>query len=235
MTFVPDAVRALDRTLRDIFGDRLQSVVVYGPAERMARTLAIVNTLSAEDLRACTVRVAAWHDAGLATPLLIAADEFGRSLDAFPFEFGAILRDHVVVSGSDPFAGLSVNPADLRRACEVQARGHLLHLREGYLETRGRNDALALLVANSAGAFAALLTSVARLVDPGNADTHDATSAARQLERMLGPAGHAASEVVALAGVSRISSSQAERLFPPYLDAVERLVKYIDTWKQREM
>ena len=96
--------------------------------------------------------MAAWHDAGLATPLLLAAHEFGRSLDAFPLEFGAILADHVVVAGSDPFDGLRVDAADLRRACEVQARSHLLHLREGYLETRGRGDALADLIVRVGGA-----------------------------------------------------------------------------------
>ena len=68
---------------------------------------------------------------------MLAADEFARSLDAFPFEFSAILADHAVVSGKNPFEGLRVEPADLRRACEVQARGHLLHLRQGYMETRG--------------------------------------------------------------------------------------------------
>lgn len=261
MAPVPDVVHALDRTLREIFGGRLQSVVVYGQHARvrqtndrdrqrgdaheaspagheapatLTHTLAIVNTLSTEDLRVCAARVAAWHDAGLATPLFIAADEFSRSLDAFPFEFGNILRDHLVVSGSNPFEGLSVSPADLRRACEVQARGHLLHLREGYLETRGRSDALAVLVVDSADAFAALLTSIARLVDPGIVDAHDPAAAARHLERTLGLLGHEASDVVNLAGVTEISSAQAERLFPPYLDVVERLVRYIDTWKQRE-
>ena len=57
-----------------------------------------------------------------------------ESLDAFPLEFGAILADHAVVSGASPFDGLTVDAADLRRACEVQARSHLLHLREGYIE-----------------------------------------------------------------------------------------------------
>lgn len=231
MTHVPDAVHALDRALHEIFAGRLQSVVVYGTPAKMIRTLAIVSTLSTGDLRACAARITEWHDAGLATPLLFSAGEFGRSLDAFPFEFGAILRDHIVVSGRNPFEGLSVNPADLRRACEVLVRGHLLHLREGFLETRGRSDALAVLVVDSADAFAALLTSVARLVDPGNADTYDAHSAARHLERTLGLVGHPASDVVDLARVDEISSAEAERLFPLYLAAVERLVKYIDTWK----
>jgi len=231
MAHLPAAVYALDRALHEIFGGRLQSVVVYGPPGTMTRTLAIVSTLSTEDLRACAVRVTTWHDTGLATPLLLAAGEFDRSLDAFPFEFGAILRDHSVVSGRNPFDGLSVNPADFRRACEVQARGHLLHLREGYLETRGHSDALAMLLVDSADAFAALVTSLARLIDPANADTYDAKSAARHLERTLELVGHAAAAVVNLVGVAEISSAEAQRLFPLYLAAVERLVTYIDSWK----
>src|SRR5919204_2351910 len=179
------AIHVLERDLRGIFGSRLQSLVVYGERAReavhhahaaggpragahhahddaadAAQTLAVVATLTGDDLRACAGRMAAWHAAGLATPLVLAAHEFGRSLDAFPLEFGAILADHRVVAGANPFDGLSVDAADLRRAVEVQARSHLLHLREGYLETHGRLDALAVLIVESAPAFAALLTSV---------------------------------------------------------------------------
>src|SRR5439155_16909943 len=116
-----------------------------------------------DDLRACAGRVKGWHDAGLATPLVLAGHEFDRSLDVFPLEFGAILADHTIVSGANPFEQLTVDAADLRRAVEVQARSHLLHLREGYLETRGRDDALSDLIVKSARPFAALLVSLARL------------------------------------------------------------------------
>jgi hypothetical protein len=248
---IPDAVAALDRDLRGIFGSRLQSLVVYGlraqtgsgpaheshaaPAARQTNqahptpthTLAVVETLSIDDLRACTARVEAWHDAALATPLVLAAQEFGRSLDAFPFEFGAILADHLLVSGSNPFDGLKVEAADLRRACEVQARGHWLHLREGYLETRGRSDALSVLIVESAPAFAALLTTVARL---DGLTPDDVGAAARHVERRLNLSSTPASEIVALVGVHEISSADADRLFPPYLETVTRLVHYIDNW-----
>ena len=90
-------------------------------------------------------------------------DEFARSLDVFPFEFSAIIADHIVVSGEGPFDGIRVEAADLRQACEVQARGHLLHLRQAFMETRGRADALAVLIVHSAPAWAALLQNVARL------------------------------------------------------------------------
>jgi len=239
----PDAVRTLERELREVFGNRLQSLVIYGQHARPAgdahgghnhghsasptRTLAIVESLSAADLKACAGHIEAWHEAGLATPLLFAAHEFEQSLDAFPFEFGAILADHTVVTGDNPFASLAVDPADLRRACEIQARSHLLHLREGFLETRGRADALSVLILQSAAAFAALIGSIARL--EGHV-TDDPAAAAREAERILGTPNSAVSEVAALATAHDLSSADAERLFAPYLEAVEKVVRYVDGW-----
>jgi hypothetical protein len=216
---IPDAAASLDADLRAIFGNRLQSLVVYGARDAGAAgrqtgapiaALAIVASLTPDDLRDCAGHAAGWHDLGLATPLILETTEFARSLDAFPFEFGAILADHALVSGPDPFAGCRVNAADLRRACEVQARSHLLHLREAYIETRGRSDALADLIARSAVPLAALLENVGRLGITRHADA---------LER-----------VATLAG-SAPSSEQARVLFPDYLAAVKQLTHDIDQWR----
>src|SRR5207253_5867520 len=65
----PDPTRTLERDLRDIFGGRLQSFVVYGShahdtadadshgahghVQSATHTLAVVDTLTAQDLRAC--------------------------------------------------------------------------------------------------------------------------------------------------------------------------------------
>jgi hypothetical protein len=236
-----DAVPTLERELRSVFGQRLQSLVVFGGHGRAephghdraptpTRTMAIVETMTERDLRACAERVVSWHEAGLATPLLLAAHEFEHSLDVFPLEFGAILADHVVVSGRGPFETVTVDPADIRRACEAQARSHLLHLREGYLETRGNGHALAVLVVKSASPFAALLSAVARL--EGRADA-DPEAAGRHAEQVLGLAGGSITDVVKLTGVREISLAEAERLFPPYLAALERLVNYVDGWGER--
>jgi len=242
-----DAAQTLERDLRGICGARLQSVVIYGqrahtrkPHDRdhdhgthehaAIRTLAVVDALSASDLRACAALVARWHDSGLATPLIVASHEFERSLDAFPLEFGAIIADHVVVTGADPFEVLSVDAGDIRRACEVQARSHLLHLREGYLETAGRADALSVLIVQSAPAFTALVTSLARLE---HAPNDDPAAAARHAERTLDVGPGSISGIVELAGVPEISSAYAEQLFPPYLNVVEKLVAYVDGWNAR--
>src|SRR5438105_3335427 len=144
---IPEPVRRLEEDLHAIFGPRLSSLSIYLSAEaRSAKadgrdhgdhrhapthTLAVVDGLSGDDLRACAARVEAWHDAGLATPLLS-----GAKVDV----------------------------------------------------------------------------------------------AARHIERMLGLTSGILAEIVALAGVREISSAEADRLFAPYLDAIERLVKHIDGW-----
>jgi hypothetical protein len=227
---IPDAVRTLERELRGIFGARLQSLVIYGAraaAPGPTRTMLVVDSLTEHDLRACASRVRGWHDAGLATPLVVAAHEFDRALDVFALEFGTILADHVLVAGASPFEGLTVDAADIRRACEVQARSHLLHLREGYLEAAGNDDAVAVLLVDSAAPLGALLASVARL--EGRTDA-DVAAAGRHVERALGLPGGSLTAIVGLSGAREISAVEADRLFPAYLDAVERLVKYVDGW-----
>jgi hypothetical protein len=228
---IPDAVRTLEQDLRRLFGDRLQSLIVYRAADASVdpdvATLAVVEGLSADDLRGCAARAGSWHEAGLATPLLLAPREFGRSLDAFPFEFGAILAEHALVCGDDPFAGLRVDPVHLRHACEVQARSHLLHLREGFVEAQGRGDAIAELVLRSVGPLAALLQNVARL---RGAEGLDAAGAAREVEQAAAlPAGRL-ERVVALTAARPLPGDAARQLFAPYLESVEALVHYIDRW-----
>jgi len=235
----PPAVARLERDLREGFGARLRSLVIYGRQTAAAppshgvredpiHTLAIVEALTREDLASCASRAAAWHEEGLATPLILAASEFERSLDAFPIEFGGIVADHVLVAGRPPFEQAQVDPADLRRACEVQARSHLLHLREGYIETRGRADALADLIARSAPPCAALLRSIATLQGLSAADP---AAAARHAERTLGVPPGALADVTRVAG-TEIASGEAVRMFPLYLDAVERLVAFVDGWSR---
>ena len=224
---IPDAVHALGRDLQAIFGERLRSLVAYDTVtdDDRTSTLAVVDGLSADDLYACVGRVAEWHDAALDTPLFVAAHEFGRALDAFPFEFGAILADHVVVAGTDPFAGLEVDRAHLRHACEVQARSQLLHLREGFLETRGRGDLLGELLLRSAAPLAALLKSVARLEGAAAQD-----NPAALIERKLGVPEGALARIVGLTRRAELPSDEARRLFPGYLEAVQKLTAYVDAW-----
>lgn len=242
-----EATRALARLqadLQDIFASRLESLVLYSahaqapaPAGTPAHaggksplhTLALVTSLEYADLVACGSRVHGWKRAGLATPLLLATDEFAASLDAFPLEYGAIIAHHHIVHGSDPFVGIAVDPEDIRRACEVQAKSHLLHLREGFLETGGHGDAVGRLIHDSIAYFTTLLINLAAL-DRTDATTPDAL--ARYAESRLGVSGSLVSRLLALPSRPMPTADEAVQLYPPYLDASENLARFADRWKE---
>ncbi len=227
-----EALIELDADLHRIFGLRLRSLVTYGAPlhtshEALTQTLAVVDALTGDDLHSCATRIAAWHAANLATPLLLDSQELPRSLDAFPIEFSAILASYAVVSGADPFVGCQLDPQQLRTACELQARSHLLHLREDYLETEGRGSALAELILDSAPALAALVTNIARLEGASAAPPE---SAARHVESLLGLADGALARVVILTGGPGLSSDDARRVWGGYLEGIERLTRHVDGW-----
>ena len=103
--------------------------------------------------------------------------------------------------GPDLFEGMTVPKPDLRRACEVQARGHVLHLREGYIEAIGDRKAVDRLVAAAIQPFRGLVTNAARL-----------------------------DGIAPKALVTRLALDNFEKSFPEALRAAERLVEYVDQW-----
>ncbi len=234
--------------VRGVFGPRLKSFVAigrrgaggHGSAESLAssgspvrahelHTLALVDSIDAQDLRACASFRSAWAKRGLAVPLLLTAEELIHSLDAFPLELNEIVTHHQVLFGRSPFDGLSVPAGDLRRACEVQARSHLLHLREGYLETGGHPKAVAELFVASIGALRVLLSNVAQLQ---GAEAGSIEDLARHLESTAALSAGVVRQVLAIEASGSIGAADAEALFPAYLNLVEQLVRYIDAWRE---
>ena len=235
----PHSSPAADRivtALRAIFGHRLRSVVAYGPhvengsvdvAEPLS-CLALVANLTIADLDASAARAHDWTRHQIATPLLLPEDEFRRSVDAFPLEYAEILRAHRVLLGANPFDGISIERADLRRACETQIKSHLVHLREAYIEAGGTPRAVADLVTASAPAFGALLRNIARL--NGSAE-RDRAAATREGARAAQLPDTVVTSIFALERPTGIKAVDAARLFPEYLASVEQLARYVDTWR----
>jgi hypothetical protein len=224
---------ALVTDLQHIFAARLRSVVAYGArieedADVPLTCLALVDSLAIADLEACARLAGRWDRQGLATPLILPDEEFRRSLDAFPLEYGEIIRAHERVFGSSPFENISIAPADLRRACETQIKSHLVHLREGFIETGGRPHAIEHLVTASAPAFAALLRNVARLSGSDGADRAETTRAGA---RAAGLADGVVTEILALERHTTVPTTDAARLYPEYLAAVEQLARAVDSWR----
>jgi hypothetical protein len=219
--------------LRRIFGDRLASVIAYGAAiedntEAPLTCLALVRDCGIADLDACAARASSWKHQGLAIPLILPEDEFRNSLDAFPLEYAEIARAHMRLLGRNPFDERGISVDDIRRACETQIKSHLVHLREGYIESGGHPREVASLVSASAPAFAALLRNVAQL---SNVDTGNRSEAARAGARAAGLSDPVIGDVLALEHPAAIPTGDPARLFPAYLGAVEQLARAIDRWR----
>ena len=223
------AARPVLEDLQRIFSHRLQALVVYGWRQNAAvPTLALVTQMTLDDLNACAGHVGRWHRSGAATPLLLTRGEFERSLDAFPIEYGEIIEHHEIVYGNDPFVGLSIRPDDLRRACEVQAKSHLLHLREDYVESANHHGDINALVRESAPGFAALLRRLARLDGAPFAGNPELLAYAQE---RLGLDPRIVGDLLALADTTGPASVDPVKLFPAYLAAMERLAEFVDRWR----
>ncbi len=190
---------ALAAQLTEIFGNRLKMVAAFGGGN--TSTCAVVESLTLEDLDRCAAREPGWNKLGLDAPLFIVERELGRALDAFPLELTEIIATRRVIVGMDLLADLVIPKHELRRGCEVQARGHVLHLREAYIEAAGDPRAVTKLVESAIPPFRALVTNVARLEG-----------------------------ISPKALVTQLNLANFETGFPGALQAAEQIVEYVDRW-----
>jgi hypothetical protein len=229
------AIDALVADLRTIFGNRLISLVAYGlganGVDEPLRTLGLVEHVTFDDLARVVPLTSAWRRRGLAVPLILSKHEFDRTLDVFPLEYGNIIADHVVIAGAAPFAESRVSEADRRRGCEHQAKSHLIHLREGFLETENDPRNIARLISSSAPAFRTLLVNLARLEDgTRRAADLDNNALATTIADRLGVPGSLILEVLA-AGAGLSTVGDPSLLLARYIDASERIWRFVDGWR----
>ena len=228
MAFVLDAAvrnsyNRMAADFRRVFGARFVALV----ASPQGAAAAFVASLTADDLEALSPLAENWRRESVSPPLVMTPDEFHRSLDVFPAEYRALLDHHVVIAGLPPFENVHIRPEDLRGACEAQARGHLIHLRQGWIESASHHDGLAELLQQSSAPLRAVLTTLARLHDEDPADDPALAGFAARVTGM--PEGLVA-DVLALTGAPHRSRGLVPRL-PEYLHACETLWTFIDRWR----
>ena len=217
------AFGALAADLERVFGARFVALVAYDAR----RSAAFAESIGVGDLAGAARLADGWARLDLEVPLLVTPAEFRRSLDAFPLEYGAILRRHAVIAGTPPFDGASIADGDLRRALEVLAKGHVLHLRAGAVATGGRASEGRALIAASIDPFRALLANAARLAGQQAASDEDVTAfGAAHLD--LAP-----DTVRGLLAIDDGLEFDPSAVMPVYLDAAERLWKALDRYEGR--
>lgn len=228
LTLPPARRRAFDRLAADcarVLEQRFVALVAYGPVD----SVVFATAVGAGDLDALGALAHTWRHEGLASPLLLTPDEFRRSLDAFPFEYQSILERHAVIAGRPPFEDVHVSPEDLRRACEIEAKGHLIHLRQGWLDAGGEADALAALLVRSAQPWRLVARRVAALDGTALADDDAIAGWASERTGLPADLGRA---LLDLDRAPELAVTIVRRL-PELLSAAERLWRASDQWPRR--
>lgn len=223
-----EALRSFSQQVADAVGASLIGVVLYGSAagEDWVAATSDLNTAIALDrvtvaaLDALAPIVARWRRKGFALPLVLDREYLERARDTFPMEIEDIRRQHRLLRGSDPFAGLEPDAATLRRECEQEAFGKLLRLRTLYVEHSDSPKALEQLMLSSLKSFLILLRHVLRL--RGDEAPSSYAAVLVQGEKALG-AFPAMSDLLARRGGRRLARGVRE-LAHDYLAEAERIV-----------
>jgi len=227
----------LVRQLSAVYGVGLCSVVLYGSAasgeqvegKSDQNVLVIVDHIDRTRLQQLTQTSRAWTEAGNPPPLTLTQAEWQRSADIFPMEYADMLERHRVLKGDNPFAGIQVDPRDLRLQVEHEAMGKLLRLRAGVMNAGTDTKRQGTLLGESLSALMVIFRAVMRL--HGEIPPRDSHAVAKFVASRAGFEVAAFDRVIAMAREGRrISSSDTSATLDAYVAGMEALVAYLDSY-----
>lgn len=139
-------------------GGGQHSLIVFGaaltgsfdPRNESVRSALVMDRIDLDFIRRLSDRGSELGRMSIAAPLIMTPDYIRDSLDTFPLEYLEISQLYEVVIGSDLFANLTFQPADVRLQCERELKSILIGLRQGLLASAGRDYAISALEVEAA-------------------------------------------------------------------------------------
>ena len=229
------SVEKLVKTLHDVLGPKLKSVLLYGsaaagdflPGVSGMDLVLVAEPLGASELEAIAPHLLAWQQAGNPLPELFTPAELATSLDVFPIELFDMQQSRRVLFGEDLLAGIAIDMNDYRRQLEHELKTRLLQLRRAYIAAAGDEPRIARLMGASLSTFMVLMRAALRLYnDPVGAEKSEA------IDRL---AKHVQFDSQPLTEVLNYKKRQAapapgevQSLFARYLTTIEHIVHAVD-------
>jgi predicted nucleotidyltransferase len=236
---IPQRPEDIFETFRDdikkAFGEDLKGLILYGsgargeyiPGRSDLNFLVILTDTGIDHLDRAFGIVSSWSKRRVAIPLFMTKSMILQSLDCYPVEFLNMQLHYVPVYGEDVLRGLAFDRSNLRLQLERELKGKLLHLRTGFLETQGKDKALARLIAVSLTAFLSLFTALLYL--KGIAAPRDRRELIRETAVAAGLDGNIFEKCLDIRENTRNPrGAEALALFKSYLREVGKLCDIID-------
>lgn len=228
------AIAQIAEQMRQVFGARLVSLVLYGsaagddfaPGRSDLNFAVVLDHVTFAHLKALHGHLPGWHKLGAATPLLLDRRSLERARDVFPTEFLDIKAQHRVLYGEEVFATLNIDPRHLRYQSEHEARSKLLRLRALYAEVGADRKRLEALMIDSVKTFLIIMRNMLRLRGgEGHARYMDVLD---HFERHVGISFPTIRALLRVKLGLESGVSALDDAFAAYLDEVERLIDLID-------
>ncbi len=159
--------------IKEIFGNELVSVILYGSAaggeyvtgKSNINLLVVLTDHGTDKLPLLFPHLKSFRKKRISTPLLITEQFIRTSLDTFPVEFLNMKLQYKLLLGKDVLTDLKIAKTWLRTQCERELKGKLLHLRQAFIETEGKTKALKMLIFHSLRTFIFLFNALIYLKD----------------------------------------------------------------------
>jgi hypothetical protein len=164
-------LQAYTKDVKGAFGDQLEGLLIYGSAVRgeflpgrsNLNLLLVVTGYDAATLKRYQPVHKRWSKEGVIIPLFLTDEEIRSSSSLFPLEFLEIQEHHRVLGGRDPFVGFHVELTKIGDAVKQGLAGHVLRLRQRFVESGGANDAVMILLPLAITSTIPLLRGIQRM------------------------------------------------------------------------
>jgi len=225
----------LTERLKQTFGDRLVSAILYGSAaagdwnehHSDLNVLCVLSTITPRELRESEPVIRWWREQGHPPPLLMTPEEVRGSTDCFAIEFHDMKEHRRVLIGRDVIEDLVIDRSFYRAQVEHELRSKQIRLRQKAAETLTDRDRLIRLLIDSISTFAVLGRHALMLA--GRKPRWKKHEVISELEETLGVRFTAANQLLAFRGAGKdLPKIDATPLLETYLKEVDALVRFVD-------
>ena len=220
---------------KKVFGEDLISIILFGsgagddyiPGKSDLNFLVVLSEEGIDNLDRAIDVVSKWKKRNVVIPLFMTKSYINSSLDSYPIEFLNMQKIYITVFGEDVLKELSFEPSLLRLQCEKELKGKILHLREGFLETEGKDKKVRALIKISLTAFIAIFKALLYLVE-----TEIPRERREIIKSVAGEFGINADVFLKCVDIKEdkesFSSSEIKDIFKAYLMEVRKLSGIVD-------
>lgn len=226
------------QTIRNLLGADLKSVILYGSAARGEfdtkrsdlNFLVVLDRVDFHHLALLAQHTRKWRWKRIATPLVLSPQYIATALDAYPLEFLEMQSARRVLFGEDVLADINPPLQAVRRQCEQEARGKLLHLREILMETALKPRHLKQAMILSVPSFIRIGRNILRL--QGQAPKVHANEVIAELRTSTQLPLQGLESVWGMkTGARKPARAEIASLFETYLNDAAAITNFVDTLK----